>query len=131
MIPGKQIVKRLAFTPPTPCVRNKAEGTISKSHIIIIDGTQSILTIGHETNAGLLYKLLDEARDAKATTLYYDPGIQGHGFWNWVTIASGWGINQMVKEAYDRLASRYVPSDKIYFCSGFRVAHMQYVPFRA
>ena len=96
---------------------------MSKSHIIIIDGTQSRLTIGHETNAGLLYKLLDEARDQKHTTLHYNAGVQGHGFWNWVTIASGWGINQMIKEAYDRLASCYVPGDKIYLFGFSRGAY--------
>lgn len=96
---------------------------MQKSHIIIIDGTQSKLTIGHETNAGLLYKLLDEVRDPKTTNIHYDAGIQGHGFWNWVTIASGWGINQVIKEAYDRLASRYEPGDKIYLFGFSRGAY--------
>lgn len=94
-----------------------------RSHVVIIDGTQSRLQDGEETNAGLLYKLLEEARDEETTTLWYNPGIQGHGFWNWVTIASGWGINQTIREAYARLSSVYRPGDRIYLFGYSRGAY--------
>jgi len=96
---------------------------MSRNHIIIIDGTQSKLTAGHETNAGILYKLLDEVRDPKTTSLYYNRGIQGEGLLGWITIASGWGINQDIKEAYDRLSSRYEAGDKIYLFGFSRGAY--------
>lgn len=83
-------------------------------HVLIIDGTQSRIEDGHETNAGLLYKLLSETHNPKVDTLWYHPGIQGHGFWNWVTIASGWGINKTIQDAYAHLCSHYRPGDKIY-----------------
>ncbi len=83
-------------------------------HIIVIDGTQSNLRAGTETNAGLLYKLLGEATNDHDTSLWYNAGIQGHGFWSWVTIASGWGINGLIRDAYAQLCKNYQPGDKIY-----------------
>lgn len=94
-----------------------------KKHIVIIDGTQSRLQDGEETNAGILYKLLDEVRDKKETSLWYHPGIQGHGFWNWVTIASGLGINQTIQDAYARLSSQYEPGDLIFLFGYSRGAY--------
>lgn len=90
-----------------------------KKHIIIIDGTQSRLHRGQETNAGLLYKLLLEHDETVwPRHIWYDPGIQGHGFWNWVTIASGWGINRVICDAYAALCSKYREGDQI-FLFGF------------
>lgn len=90
----------------------------TRNHIVIIDGTQSRLGQDEETNAGLLFKMFRETLDPKQTTLWYHPGIQGHGFWNWVTIASGWGMNQLIYDGYAQLASNYRPGDKI-FLFGF------------
>jgi len=92
-------------------------------HIIVIDGTQSNLRKGTETNAGLLYNLLGEATQDHNTTLWYNAGIQGHGFWNWVTIASGWGINKMIRDAYWQLCKNYQPGDKIYLFGFSRGAY--------
>ena len=94
-----------------------------RNHIVIIDGTQSKLDADHETNAGILYKLLKEANDKETRTLVYDPGVQGHGLWNWVTIASGWGINQSIKDAFDILSSRYKDGDRIYLFGFSRGAY--------
>jgi len=94
-----------------------------RNHIVVIDGTQSRMEKGHETNAGLLYKLLDEVNDPKTNTLWYHPGIQGHGLWNWATIASGWGINQTIRDAYAHLSNRYRPGDKIYLFGYSRGAY--------
>ncbi|MCP5074393.1 MAG: DUF2235 domain-containing protein [Rhodobacteraceae bacterium] len=94
-----------------------------RKHIIIVDGTQSQLHEGTETNAGLLYKLLCEAENPDRTSIWYHPGIQGHGFWNWATIASGWGISGMILEAYTQLASKYQPGDKIYLFGFSRGAY--------
>jgi uncharacterized protein (DUF2235 family) len=94
-----------------------------RNHIVVIDGTQSRMEKGHETNAGLLYKLLHEVKDPQEQTLWYHPGIQGHGLWNWVTIASGWGINQTIRDAYDHLSRHYHPGDKIYLFGFSRGAY--------
>jgi uncharacterized protein (DUF2235 family) len=94
-----------------------------RNHIVVIDGTQSRMEKGHETNAGLLYKLLHETKNPVDETLWYHPGIQGHGLWNWVTIASGWGINQTIRDAYAHLSSRYRPGDKIFLFGYSRGAY--------
>lgn len=94
-----------------------------RSHIVIIDGTQSRIGENEETNAGLLYKLLKESHNPEDGTLWYHPGIQGHGFWNWVTIASGWGINQAIFDGYAQLAENYNKGDKIYLFGFSRGAY--------
>jgi uncharacterized protein (DUF2235 family) len=94
-----------------------------RTHVLIIDGTQSRIEENSETNAGLLYKLLKEAHSPDDGTIWYHPGIQGHGFWNWVTIASGWGINQMIFDGYAQLAEHYNPGDKIYLFGFSRGAY--------
>ena len=94
-----------------------------RNHVIIIDGTQSGLKPGMETNAGLLFKLLDEARDPKQTLLYYDAGIQGHSFWNWVRIASGLGIAHKIRDAYGMLARNYRLGDRIFLFGYSRGAY--------
>ena len=94
-----------------------------RKHIVVIDGTQAVLDDGAETNAGLLYKLLQEACHQETTTIWYHPGIQGHGFWNWATIASGWGINEMIIATYRQLCRNYRPGDKIYMFGYSRGAY--------
>lgn len=76
-----------------------------------------------ETNAGKLFKLLREGERATDTTFWYHPGIQGHGLRNWVTIASGWGINQLIFDGYATLANRYRPGDRIYLFGYSRGAY--------
>ncbi len=92
-------------------------------HVIIIDGTQSRLSKGHETNAGLLYKLLSEAVDKKETVIWYDEGVQGKGFWKFLVMASGMGINHSIRDAYAQLSSRYRKGDKIYLFGYSRGAY--------
>ncbi len=94
-----------------------------RNHIVIIDGTQSCLVKDHETNAGLLYKLLEETNDRKKETLWYHPGVQGQGLWKWVTLASGLGINQTIRDAYAHLSSNYKEGDKIYLFGYSRGAY--------
>lgn len=94
-----------------------------KNHIIVIDGTQSRLDFGDETNAGILYKLIEENTNLKQQTLLYDAGIQGHGFWSWVTLASGLGINKSIQNAYAHLSSKYETGDKIYLFGFSRGAY--------
>lgn len=83
------------------------------THIIIIDGTLSHLETGLESNAGLLFKLVQEGLPRVDISLYYNPGIRGKGLWKWLDVAAGVGINQSICAAYGHLAKRFVPGDRI------------------
>ncbi len=84
-----------------------------RTHVFIVDGTMSRLEPGHETNAGLLWRLLAEAGPRRDRTLGYHPGIQGTGLTRLLTIAAGLGINLAIAQGYATLASRYRPGDRI------------------
>ncbi len=85
-----------------------------RTHVFIIDGTLSRLHEGHESNAGLMYKLLTRRGARRAdVTVGYDPGIQGAGLRKWVDVASGYTINASIEHGYAALASRYQPGDRI------------------
>ncbi|WP_420862631.1 DUF2235 domain-containing protein [Algirhabdus cladophorae] len=78
--------------------------------MVILDGTLSSLETGSETNAGLIFKLLE---DVPQSSVYYEEGLQ------WTSFRSGWGvmvgtgINRQIQRAYLWLAQRYRPGDKI------------------
>lgn len=82
-------------------------------HIIILDGTLSSLEPGHETNAGLTFKLLREAGRRANLTVYYEAGIQWRDWKGTPDVMLGRGINRQIERAYGVLASRYRPGDKI------------------
>lgn len=82
-------------------------------HIVIIDGTLSRIGKGQETNAGLLYKLLQELLPRTDLNIFYHPGIQGDGWQKWLNVAAGIGINLTICAGYSAIAKRYVPGDKI------------------
>ena len=84
-----------------------------QTHIIIIDGTLSRLHDGEETNAGILYKLLQEMLPRTDLVVHYHPGIQGSGLKKWINIAAGVGINLTICSGYSALSRRYQPGDKI------------------
>lgn len=92
-------------------------------HVVIIDGTKSRLADGHETNAGLLFKLLSEQEQPDGRTLFYDAGVQGHGLWNWVTIAAGIGINLSIRKAYAHLSEKYRTGDQVFLFGYSRGAY--------
>ncbi|MCV6596639.1 MAG: DUF2235 domain-containing protein [Mangrovicoccus sp.] len=81
--------------------------------VVILDGTMSRLEPGHETNAGLIYKLLKSGQH-KDLSLYYEAGLQ------WRTWREGWdmfrgrGLNAQIQRAYGFLASNYRPGDRIW-----------------
>lgn len=111
------LLRSAGTVAPTPPSREP------RTHVLIIDGTQSRIGEREETNAGLLYKLLQETHSPDDGSLWYHPGIQGHGFWNWATIASGWGINQAIVDGYAQLAENYNAGDKIYLFGFSRGAY--------
>jgi len=86
---------------------------MSRTHVVIIDGTLSRLEEGQETNAGLLYKLLLENLPDTNLLVTYHPGIQGIGLRKWVNIAAGVGINLTICSGYAALSRHYAAGDKI------------------
>ncbi|MFN4129454.1 MAG: DUF2235 domain-containing protein [Paracoccaceae bacterium] len=83
-------------------------------HVVILDGTMSSLSPGHETNAGLAFRLLAEGVPGQRRRLYYEPGLQWEGWRNLGSVAQGRGINRQISRAYGWLASQYRPGDRIY-----------------
>ena len=107
----------------------RAEQTIARpvrgprDHVIIIDGTMSTLEPGHETNAGITYRLLSEAAQASATSIRYEAGIQWHTWRHTIDIIEGRGINRQIRRVYGFLASRYRPGDRIFLFGYSRGAY--------
>ncbi|QQA43612.1 DUF2235 domain-containing protein [Pelagovum pacificum] len=83
------------------------------THVIVLDGTMSTLREGHESNAGLAFKLLREVGRKTNLTVYYEAGIQWRDWSQTVDVAAGRGINRQIRRSYGTLASRYREGDKI------------------
>ena len=92
-------------------------------HVVILDGTLSSLDAGHETNAGLTYKLLAEGLPRRRLSLYYEAGIQWTGWRQANDVIQGRGINRQIRRAYGFLASRYHPGDRIFLMGYSRGAY--------
>ena len=82
-------------------------------HVIILDGTMSSLDKGRETNAGLTFRLLQEAGRRANLTVYYEAGIQWRDWSGTWGVITGKGINHQIERAYGVLASRYKIGDRI------------------
>lgn len=84
------------------------------THVFIIDGTLSRLSSGHETNAGLLYKLLEDQGPLPQQTVGYDRGIQGEGRWRTLlNAAAGLTINLSIRAGYAHLSRVWQPGDRV------------------
>ena len=93
------------------------------THVVILDGTMSTLDPGFETNAGILFNLLQEIRRPARLSLYYEPGLQWQGWKHAGSVAAGRGINRLIRRAYGFLASRYRPGDRIFLFGYSRGAY--------
>lgn len=100
-----------------------APGRGPATHVVILDGTMSSLEEGHQTNAGLTFRLLDEARRTARLSVYYEPGLQWQGWRHMLDVAAGRGINRQIRRAYGWLASRYRPGDRIFLFGYSRGAY--------
>ncbi|MBF9030226.1 DUF2235 domain-containing protein [Rhodobacterales bacterium HKCCE3408] len=80
---------------------------------MLLDGTNSTLVRGRETNIGLTYRLLSEVGPSANLTIYYEPGIQWRGWRHTHEVLAGIGINRMIRRAYLFLARNYRPGDRI------------------
>jgi uncharacterized protein (DUF2235 family) len=92
------------------------------THVVILDGTMSSLVPGRESNAGLTYRLLSEARGTHLS-LYYEAGLQWQDWRSTLGVMMGRGINRQIRRAYGHLASRYRPGDQIYMMGYSRGAY--------
>ena len=106
----------------TPVIRrivpNRRGERGAVDHVVILDGTNSSLTPGDETNAGMLYKLFRETTPRADLNLHYEAGIAWGTWGATLSVISGNGINGRIKRAYGAIASRYQPGDRI-FLIGF------------
>lgn len=91
--------------------------------VFISDGTFSTLAPGCETNAGLLFRLLEEVGPRAGQLYAYEPGVQGRGPLKWVNAVTGMGINLAICQGYAFLASRYRPGDRIFLFGYSRGAY--------
>jgi uncharacterized protein (DUF2235 family) len=91
-------------------------------HVIIIDGTMSSLHPGCETNAGLTYKLLCEAKHSHMS-IRYEAGVQWQAWRSTMDVIEGRGINRQIRRVYGFLASRYRPGDRIFLFGYSRGAY--------
>lgn len=85
-------------------------------HVIVFDGTLASLEPGHETNAGLTYKLCREV--GAPVLVHYEKGVQWPNWRSTMDVLKGKGTSRKIRRAYGRLASRYRPGDRI-FLFGF------------
>lgn len=92
-------------------------------HVVILDGTLSMLEEGCETNAGLLFKLLSEMAAKGALSLYYEAGVQWPDWLHTRDVIEGKGTNRMIRRAYGFLATRYRPGDRIFLFGYSRGAY--------
>ena len=93
------------------------------THVILLDGTMSMLDEGCETNVGLIYKLLSEQVGERPLSLYYEAGVQWTDWSATLRVIEGRGINRQIRRAYGWLASRYRPGDTIFLVGYSRGAY--------
>ena len=98
--------------PAAPPVPGRKRGVVD--HVIILDGTLSLLEPGYETNAGLVLKLLLGDHRGVERRVYYEQGLQWEGMRRAFGFVQGRGINRQIARAYGWLASQYRPGDRIY-----------------
>lgn len=107
-----------------PAVGEGAEERAGPRNLVFIsDGTLSSLAPGEETNAGLLFRLLQETGRRPYQHFDHDPGVQGQGLAKWLNAVTGMGINLSIRRGYSFLASRYRPGDRIFLFGYSRGAY--------
>ena len=68
-------------------------------HVIILDGTFSSLTVGQDSNAGIIFRLLKEKNFSGRRTVYYEPGLQWEGWRYAMALMQGRGINSQIRSS--------------------------------
>ncbi|WP_438670047.1 DUF2235 domain-containing protein [Pseudogemmobacter sonorensis] len=117
-------LRRRPLTETAPAAApqpGRARGRVD--HVVILDGTLSSLDPGHETNAGLAWRLLSGGGPRPGRTIYYEEGIQWQGWRRGLDILQGRGIEGQIARAYGHLASHYRAGDRIYLFGYSRGAY--------
>jgi uncharacterized protein (DUF2235 family) len=104
-------------TPPVVKERGRFD------HVIILDGTMSSLKPGEETNAGNVFRLLQELPRNARMVLRYEAGVQWEDWSSTREVIDGHGIHKQIIRAYGDLASRYRPGDRIWLFGYSRGAY--------
>lgn len=81
----------------------------------------STLDEGFETHAGRLFRLCQQS--GGRINVFYESGIQWHGWKSAPDVMMGRGINRQIRRAYGYLASRYRPGDRVYLFGYSRGAY--------
>jgi uncharacterized protein (DUF2235 family) len=103
---------------------NRMQAESARRNLVFVsDGTLSTLRPGQESNAGLLYRLLEEVGRHPYQRFDYDPGVQGIGWCKWLNAITGLGVNLTICQGYSFLASHYRPGDRIYLFGYSRGAY--------
>ena len=92
-------------------------------HVVLVDGTMSVLDDRQETNIGLIYKLLLEVSGTANVSIIYEAGNQWTDWSRTLDIIEGRGINRQIRRAYGWLATRYRPGDRIFLIGYSRGAY--------
>lgn len=116
---SERIAGWLRWRPVSHTAPVRGRGPVK--HVIILDGTMSSLIPGHETNAGMAYRLLSEV--GLPVSVYYEPGVQWQDWRGTGDVMLGRGINRQIRRAYGYLASRYRPGDQIFLMGYSRGAY--------
>lgn len=91
--------------------------------VFVCDGTLSSQAPGEETNALLIYRLLQRLGASPYQKIKYDKGIQASGWRRYMIAATGAGINGSIRRGYGWLANRYREGDRIYLFGYSRGAY--------
>jgi uncharacterized protein (DUF2235 family) len=92
--------------------------------VVLLDGTMSSLEPGQETNIGLIFRLLRDARAGGVRlSLYYEPGLQWQGWRRLHEVVQGRGLNRQIRRAYGHLATRCREGDRIWLFGYSRGAY--------
>ncbi len=102
---------------------DSAPGRGPVDHVVILDGTMSSLKPGFESNAGLTFGLLSDIAPESRMRVFYHPGDQWSGVWNWRDVAEGRGMGRQIREAYGFISTRYRRGDRIFLFGYSRGAY--------
>src|SRR5919199_1693953 len=93
-----------------------------KNIVVCCDGTANELTTPDKnSNVIQLFCMLQKDPSNTQQVTYYDPGVGTRGYvqsMDWWDQATGWSVDENVKQAYEFLMNFYEPDDRI-FLFGF------------
>ncbi len=89
--------------------------------VVVMDGTLCTLDPGHESNAGLVHRLMQGQR--ANVMQFYEAGLQWRDWNSLGDVMTGRGINSQIRRAYGWLAAHYRPGDQIYLFGYSRGAY--------